>query len=241
MSKQPVLTICVQCRHESEADIDRLEAGVHRCPSCGHQPESLEEAFAHSAEDPSAHGEETLPEVPIFPAAEAPRGRSMLIWPFAAACAIGLALGALPDDQARPLDSKTHVRTKASRVIEAGFNGVGTPAANGLPAETDVTVGEEGVVLAITAPRPQDVLIAFCHERGLDPVGLASGLVPNRDLWLGVFRDDANLGATFGIAIRRDRETGRWQAGDGEEALPVMVVNPEQVRTERPVEMYARR
>jgi hypothetical protein len=65
------------------------------------------------------------------------------------------------------------------------------------------------------ASRPEAVLIAYCEKVGGRPVGLAAGVIPEPDLWLGIHDDDTAFDDRRAIAIRKDRTTGRWTTGDG--------------------------
>jgi len=87
------------------------------------------------------------------------------------------------------------------------------------PLPASVLMADDVGVTAVTGRDPASVLRAYCDADGnrgrLQPVELAPTVPPYAGARLGVFRDYDRLDRVFAIHIRRDRETGRWAAGDG--------------------------
>jgi len=84
---------------------------------------------------------------------------------------------------------------------------------------TDVLTDEEGRLTRVDGPNPGAVLLAFCEASPsagqLEPIGLAAAVPPFPGSRLGLFRDFEQNGSIRTFAIRKDRRTGRWAAGNG--------------------------
>jgi len=79
-----------------------------------------------------------------------------------------------------------------------------------------------GEVTRISAPRPQAVLRAFCRAPELQPIALASGALPDKNLWFGLFADTNEPDRSQAVVIRKDRRSGYWVAGDGVNRIQIL-------------------
>jgi hypothetical protein len=87
------------------------------------------------------------------------------------------------------------------------------------PDSTAVHTDAAGSVVRVIGLSPEDVLDAFCREAGPGRRLGAAGLMPaasdGSSVRIGLLRDASEPDALLAIAIRRDRSSGRWFAGDG--------------------------
>ena len=82
--------------------------------------------------------------------------------------------------------------------------------------QTDST----GQLVGVEGPDPRSVLIAFCstgrHGQHRSPIEIMPAVPPNPYVRFGIFRNpDQPDAPPRAIRIRKDRESGRWIAGDG--------------------------
>ena len=111
------------------------------------------------------------------------------------------------------------------------------PASPPTPAPVpEVFFDQQGRPTRISAPRPQAVLEAYCRRPALRPVALAEGMIPDKNLWFGVFVDDTEAHVTRAIVIRKERKGGHWVAGDGNSPIQVLKPKPERLGTRRELE-----
>jgi len=92
-----------------------------------------------------------------------------------------------------------------------------------LRASTDARRDEDGDLVEVSGPDPSSVLITYCDKvsdgPAMEPIELASMRAGIQDSRLGVFRNPASWDTLQMIRIRRDRQTGRWVAGDGKRPI----------------------
>lgn len=88
-----------------------------------------------------------------------------------------------------------------------------------------------GQVTRISAPRPEAVLRAHCRTPELQPIALATGAIPDKNLWFGVFVDVNDSGRTKAVVIRKERSSGHWVAGDGSGRIQILTPDPSRLGT----------
>ena len=115
--------------------------------------------------------------------------------------------------------------TDRSEATPAISHGEPTTRRERLAASTDARRDEAGELVEVSGPDPSSVLITYCDKvsegPAMEPIELASMRVGIQDSRLGVFRDPADWDTLQMIRIRRDRQTGRWVAGDGKRPIYV--------------------
>jgi hypothetical protein len=79
-----------------------------------------------------------------------------------------------------------------------------------------------GAMTRISAPRPEAVLRAYCRAPELQPMALASGAIPDKNLWFGLFADMNEPDRNQAVVIRKDRKSGHWVAGDGVNLIQIL-------------------
>jgi len=127
-----------------------------------------------------------------------------------------------PAPQPRPIDQEV------PHPDAAGFIDTRLPTPSPV---VEVHFDPNGQRTRIRASRPQTVLLAYCEKVGREPLALATGMMPDSSLWLGIHHDNTASGDRRAIAIRKDRATGRWTAGDGTSPIPAWALDPAQLGT----------
>jgi hypothetical protein len=97
----------------------------------------------------------------------------------------------------------------------------------------------EGRLTWISAPTPEDVLVAFCRERAAavepcDPIEVASTRPRRNGTRLGLLRQ-RDIFEDYAITIVKNRENGWWFAGTGKNGIDPYVVAPHQIGDRRRV------
>jgi len=86
--------------------------------------------------------------------------------------------------------------------------------------DAGVHTDESGRVLRIIGDSPQQVLEMFCGAQPeFDPYGVMASTSAAVPIRIGILRDSAAPEQLMAIAIREERQTGRWFAGDGKQPL----------------------
>ncbi len=119
----------------------------------------------------------------------------------------------------------SHASLVAGVALAASSQASHAPDARPTPiAPAEVVLDENGQPTRISASRPETVLRAFCDRPDRQAFGLSSGILPDPNQWLGLYRDLEDLTVYRAIAIRRDDATGRWTTGQA--GSPIAVLTP---------------
>lgn len=152
--------------------------------------------------------------------AERPSSWSTALARGAVAILAAVGLWSLVERGQPPRPEPPQQRPADSRSADPPAGRVRTPT-HAAPTVDSVQAVEDdhGRLTRLSASSPQVVLREYCRRESRVPVGLSAGAVPDSSTWLGVFRDPTDPTVDRAIAIRRDRETGRWFAGDGRSSI----------------------
>ena len=102
---------------------------------------------------------------------------------------------------------------------EPAVGGEGASRAEVLRASTRVSQDQRGRVTRVEGPDPRSVAIAFCEfvggERAFEVFDVVPSVPPESRSRLGIIRD-LEKRSFHTITILKDRENGRWAAGNGQ-------------------------
>lgn len=97
------------------------------------------------------------------------------------------------------------------------------PPVSALPGTMSIETDDEGNPLRIEGNTPRTILEAYCSNgpqaSRFEPLDLANSVPPTSGARLGVIRNFDDFDGPYVIDILRDRDSGRWVAGDGEQPI----------------------
>jgi hypothetical protein len=106
--------------------------------------------------------------------------------------------------------------------VSVDVGGAHTDTAAALQAATAVHLDDRKIATRVVGPDPRSVLIAVCNavspDRRLQLIDVRASFPPSADARLGIVRDVGSHEILV-LHVHRDRSSGRWYAGDGENAL----------------------